>query len=69
MALFQSQTKDALKRLANKDFASAEERDVLLAGLASAQDLDARDIVWMLFRPDRAYRDAGAKLLQRLRDP
>jgi twitching motility protein PilT len=69
MALFQSQTKDALKRLANKDFASAEERDVLLAGLASAQDLDARDIVWMLFRPDRAYRDAGSKLLQRLRDP
>ena len=69
MALFQSQTKDALKRLANKEFASAEERDALLAGVASAQDLAARDVVWMLFRPDRALRDAGAKLLQRLGDP
>ena len=69
MALFQSQTKDALKRLATKDFASAEERDALLAGLGAAQDLDARDVVWMLFRPDRAFRDAGAKVLLRLRDP
>jgi twitching motility protein PilT len=69
MALFQSQTKDALKRLANKEFASVEERDALFAGLAAAQDLAARDVIWMLFRPDRALRDAGAKLLQRLRDP
>jgi twitching motility protein PilT len=69
MALFQSATKDALKRLANKEFSSAEERDALLAGLANAQDLSARDVVWMLFRPDRAFRDAGTKLLQRLRDP
>src|SRR6185436_282359 len=69
MALFQSQTKDALKRLANKEFGSAEERDALLAGIMSAQDIGARDVVWMLFRPDRAFRDTGAKVLQRLRDP
>jgi twitching motility protein PilT len=69
MALFSSETKESLKRLANKDFASAEERDEMLVRLAGAEDLKARDLVWMLFRPDRAIRDAGAKLLQRLRDP
>ena len=69
MALFQSDTKGTLKRLANKEFGSAEERDALLEGLAAATDLRARDVMWMLFRPDRAFRDAGAKQLQRLRDP
>ncbi|HYO78902.1 MAG TPA: hypothetical protein VE010_20740, partial [Thermoanaerobaculia bacterium] len=69
MALFQSDTKDSLKRLANKEFSSAEERDELLTRLANATDLRARDVVWMLFRPDRAFRDAGARVLQRLRDP
>ena len=69
MALFQSETKDSLKRLANKEFNTAEERDALLAKLAAADDLRARDVVWMLFRPDRAFRDAGAKLLQKTRDP
>jgi twitching motility protein PilT len=69
MAIFQSNTKEALKRLANREFASAEERDALLEALNQAQDVKARDVVWMLFRPDRALRDAGAKILQRLRDP
>ncbi|HEX6161460.1 MAG TPA: PilT/PilU family type 4a pilus ATPase [Thermoanaerobaculia bacterium] len=69
MALFQSETKDSLKRLANKEFNTAEERDALLAKLAAADDLRARDVVWMLYRPDRAFRDAGAKLLQKARDP
>ena len=67
--LFQSGTRDVVKRLANKEFDTAEERDELLARLAAAEDLRAQDVVWMLFRPDRALRDAGAKLLQRLRDP
>jgi twitching motility protein PilT len=69
MALFQSDSKGTLKRLANKEFGSAEERDALLESLGAATDLRARDTIWMLFRPDRAFRDAGAKLLQRLRDP
>lgn len=69
MALFSSEAKENLKRLANKEFGTAEERDELLARLAAAEDLRARDVTWMLFRPDRAFREAGAKLLQRLRDP
>jgi twitching motility protein PilT len=68
MALFSSDAKESLKRLANKDFGSAEVRDELLASLEDA-DLRSRDVSWMLFRPDRAFRDTGAKLLQRLRDP
>ena len=69
MALFSSQSKDVLKRLANKEFSSVEERDQLLAQLATAQDLRARDVIWMLFRPDRAFREEGVKIVQRLRDP
>ena len=69
MALFQSPTRDLVKRLANKEFASVEERDELLARLVAAEDVRAQDVVWTLFRPDRALRDAGAKILQRLRDP
>lgn len=69
MALFQSPGKDSIKKLANKEFASAEERDALLATAAAAQDVGAREVMWMLFRPDRAFRDAGAKMLQRYRDP
>jgi twitching motility protein PilT len=68
MALFSSDVKDTLRRLANKEFASAEARDELLASLENAE-LRGRDVVWMLFRPDRAFREFGAKQLQRLRDP
>ena len=68
MALFQSAVRDIVKRLANKEFASAEERDALLASLAAQQEATAADIVWMLFRPDRALRDAAVQLLQRRRD-
>ncbi|MDQ3280293.1 MAG: PilT/PilU family type 4a pilus ATPase [Acidobacteriota bacterium] len=69
MALFQSDAKDSLKRLANKEFNSLEERDELLARLETFDTLKARDVVWMLFRPDRAFREAAAKVLARLRDP
>src|SRR5690349_19813610 len=69
MALFSSDAKESLKRLANKDFGSAEVRDELLGTLDGAEGLRARDVTWMLFRPDRAFRDAGAKVLQRLQDP
>jgi twitching motility protein PilT len=69
VALFQSPTRDLVKRLANKEFNSVEERDELLARLTAAEDVRAQDVVWTLFRPDRALRDVGAKILQRLREP
>jgi twitching motility protein PilT len=69
MALFQSDLKETVRRLSNKDFASAEERDELLGRLAAAEGLRARDLVWMLFRPDRALRDAAVKLLVQIADP
>ena len=68
MALFSSDVKETVKRLANKEFATTEERDELLARLLSADGLRARDVTWLLFRPDRALRDAGATILPRLRD-
>ncbi len=69
MALFQSDLKETVRRLSNKDFASAEERDELLGRLAAAEGVRARDLVWMLFRPDRALRDASVKLLGQIADP
>ncbi|HEY6844438.1 MAG TPA: HEAT repeat domain-containing protein, partial [Thermoanaerobaculia bacterium] len=69
MALFQSDVKETVRRLSNKEFGSPEERDELLGRLATAEGVRARDVVWMLFRPDRALRDAAVKLLARVRDP
>jgi twitching motility protein PilT len=68
MALFSSDVSDALKRLAAKSYATQEERDDLLGRVESAEGVRARDIVWMLFRPDRALRDAAARVLARIRD-
>ena len=69
MAIFQSDLKETIKRLSNKEFGSLEERDQLLTQLRSAEGIRARDVMWMLFRPDRALREAGVKALQRARDP
>ena len=69
MALFTSETKDALKKLAAKQYESTEDRDALLAKVAAADGLTARDIIWMLFRPDRALRDWGAAWLRRQNAP
>jgi twitching motility protein PilT len=69
VALFQSDLKDAVRRLSAKEFQSAQERDELLQRVAASDGLRARDVVWMLFRPDRALRDAAGPILQRLRDP
>jgi len=69
MAIFSSDTKETIRKLSNKEFATTEERDELLVRLSASEGLRARDLAWMLFRPDRALRDAGLKLLQRLRDP
>ncbi|MFA6957212.1 MAG: PilT/PilU family type 4a pilus ATPase [Thermoanaerobaculia bacterium] len=68
MAIFSNDLKDILKRLANKEFSSSEERDDLLNGLAAQPNVKARDVTWMLFRPDRAIRDTGIRLLQKLKD-
>jgi twitching motility protein PilT len=69
VALFQSDIRETLKRLANREFASGEERDELLAQVAGATELRLRDVMWMLFRPDRAIRDVAAKIVARQRDP
>src|SRR5436305_2627928 len=69
MALFTSDTKDALKKLSAKAYESTEERDALLAKVAAAEGLKASDVVWMLFRPDRALRDWGAAWLRRQGSP
>ena len=67
--MFQSDLKEVLKRLAAKDFQSTEERDELLQKLGTFDALKPRDVVWMLFRPDRAYRDAAVSLLRRTQSP
>jgi hypothetical protein len=69
MALFQSDLAETIKKLANKTFATPEERDELLGRVEGAEGLRARDVAWMLFRPDRALRDSGARMLGKLRDP
>jgi twitching motility protein PilT len=69
MALFSSDLRDTVKKLSNKEFNTPEERDELLVRLAATEGVKARDVIWMLFRPDRALRDAGTKMLQKLRDP
>jgi twitching motility protein PilT len=69
VAFFSSNLRDALKRLANREYATSDERDEMLAFLAASAEVKARDVVWMLFRPDRAIREAGTKILTNLRDP
>ncbi len=55
-----------MRRLQKGAFSSSEERDGLLAVVLQARGLKAKDVVWMLFRPDRALRDAGTKLLRQV---
>ncbi len=69
MAMFQSDARVVLKRLADKAYQTSQERDQLLAQLAAAEGLKAKDLAWMLFRPDRAYRDAVVAVLKRVADP
>jgi twitching motility protein PilT len=69
MAIFQSDARVVLKRLADKSYETSQERDHLLAQLAASEGLRARDVAWMLFRPDRAYRDGALPVLKRLADP
>ena len=61
--------KGSIKRFSEKPFSSVEERDELLTLIRNADGLRARDVIWMLFRPDRAVREAGMRALQRARDP
>src|SRR5262245_25269619 len=69
MPLFQSEVSEIIRKLANKSFATPEERDEMLARLETADGLRARDLAWMLFRPDRAVRESGARALARVHDP
>jgi twitching motility protein PilT len=68
MALFSSDVSEALKSLAAKTYATQEDRDALLARVEAADAVRPRDIVWMLFRPDRALRETATRVLTRLRD-
>ena len=49
MALFQSDVKDAIKKLSERQFTSSQERDELLALLTGSDALKPKDAVWMLF--------------------
>jgi twitching motility protein PilT len=69
MAMFQSDARVVLRRLADRAYETSQERDRLLAQLAAAEGLRAKDVAWMLFRPDRAYRDGVVPVLKRLADP
>jgi twitching motility protein PilT len=69
MALSPQDLRLVLKRLSDKAFQTSQERDQLLAQLATADGLKGKDLAWMLFRPDRAYRDAVLPILKRLADP
>ena len=62
---FQSSATEALKRIHKGSFESSSQRDELIeTALAGGEEFRAKDVMWMLFRPDRAIRDAGVKLLQ-----
>jgi twitching motility protein PilT len=70
VALFQgSDLKDVVRRLSNREFNTPEERDELLARVVATENVRARDITWMLFRPDRALRDTAQRILMKVRDP
>ena len=68
MALFSNEVSEAVKRLAAKTYATPDERDDLLGRVESAEGVRARDVVWMLFRPDRALRDTATRVLTKIRD-
>ena len=62
---FQSSATEALKQIHKGSFESSSQRDELIETvLAGGEEFRAKDVMWMLFRPDRAIRDAGVKLLQ-----
>jgi hypothetical protein len=69
MALSAAEVRLILKRLADKTFQTSQERDQLLGQLATAEGVKAKNLAWMLFRPDRAYRDAVLPILKQLADP
>lgn len=62
-----AKVQDCLKKLAQAAYASSQERDELLQVVREAPDIKPRDVVWMLFRPDRGLREAGVELLRGMR--
>ena len=69
MALFQSDLREAVKRLGSGAVTAPQERDEILTLISEAPDVRARDVVWMLFRPDRTMRETAARVLKRIREP
>src|SRR5437763_10552749 len=68
MAIFQSEIGEVIRKLANKSLATQEERDEMLARVEAVDGLRAKELVWMLFRPDRAVRESGVRALARALD-
>lgn len=65
LSIFQSDLREGLRRLAKGSFASSQERNEILQALVEgAEKLRASDVVWMLFKPDRAIRNAAASILK-----
>ena len=63
-----SDLSDLVKKLSTRDYAPSD-RDALLQRVVATEGLRARDVMWLLFRPDRAAREAAVKALQRAKDP
>ncbi len=65
LSIFQSNLRETLKVLARGSFSSTSERDEILKALVEgAEKLKASEVIWMLFKPDRAIRNAGAAILK-----
>lgn len=66
---FQSSASESLKVLAKGEYKSSEERDQHLQALLQSDKVKIRDVVWMIFRPDKALRDAGTAIIMKQRSP
>lgn len=54
----------AMRALRRGEYESSDERDLLLEVVVRAPSLEARDVVWLLLRPDRRLRETGASLIR-----
>jgi len=69
LSIFQSDLREALKTLFRGTYSSTGERDEILQALVDgAAKLKATEVLWMIFKPDRAIRTAGGKILKERAD-
>jgi len=55
---------NAIRSLRRSEYESSEERDWLLDVVAGSSNHEIRDIIWMLFKPERAIREAAVAFLR-----